>query len=71
MENIEAIKTLQAKVTALEIAVKVLYAYAPLQAKDDLKEIGDGYLDQVLALPMSESHLGLLSQSLSALHRKS
>jgi hypothetical protein len=71
MENIEDVKTLQAKVTALEIAVKVLYAHAPSVAKENLKEIGDGFLDQALALPMTESHLQLLAQSLSALHRKS
>lgn len=70
MDITQQVTALQASVTALEMAVKVLYAYAPPEAKDELKELGDGYLDQVIALPMTESQLQLLAQSLRAIHRK-
>ena len=70
MEDIEKINVLQANVTALQMAVKVLYAYAPQQAKDDLKSMGDEVLDRLLSAPVPDAHLELLAQSLRAIHRK-
>jgi hypothetical protein len=71
MDNTDDIAALKASVIALQMAVQVLYAYAPPQAKDDLKSMGDELLDRLLALPTSELQLERLAQSLSALHRKS
>lgn len=70
MEDIEKINVLQANVTALQMAVKVLYTYAPQQAKDDLKSMGDEVLDRLLSAPVPDAHLELLAQSLRAIHRK-
>lgn len=70
MDLMEKVTSLQASVTALEMAVKVLYAYAPPEAKDDLKGIGDEVLDRVLALPVPDKNLELLAQSLRAIHRR-
>ncbi len=56
-----------ARITALEIAVKVLYAHGSESAKDELVSLCQDVVGNTMALPVSDDYLKLLDQSIRAL----